>query len=161
MAEAKGEPETFQAALKRSLRQGISSVVGADTASVVDFYVDPSLATKDIAAYTKAVERMFTVGSKLIEERCARALFFNLKLRFVENQNYKLSDYVEEARRKWLDADSRPNLQKSGATMNNQSNVTASSNLISDRARRIQNLTANSDILRGLLFVTFEIRKIP
>lgn len=76
--------------------------MGSETATAVDFYLDPTLATKDIAAYTAAIEKMFSVGSKLIEERCAQALFFNLSLRFQPVENFKLSDYVEDAKRKWL-----------------------------------------------------------
>jgi hypothetical protein len=85
--------------LSRSIRQGIASVIGKETAASVEFYLDTSLAVKDIVAYTAALERIFTVGSELIEERCARALYSNLGYEFRLRDGFKLSDYVEEAKK--------------------------------------------------------------
>jgi hypothetical protein len=68
----------------------------------VEFYLDPSIASKDILGYTKALEKMFTLGARLIEERCAQALYSNLGIAFQRRENYKLSDYVENAKKKWL-----------------------------------------------------------
>ena len=92
----------FNTILKLSLQEGITSVVGRETAKAVEFYLDPSIATKDISMYTVALEKMFSVGAKLIEERCAKALFDNLRLVFQPNAMFKLSDYVMEARKRWL-----------------------------------------------------------
>jgi hypothetical protein len=91
--------ESFPSVLSRSIREGIASVVGRQTALSVEFYLDTSLAVKDILAYTKALERFFTVGSKLIEERCARALYHNLGFEFNARDGYRLCDYVEEAKK--------------------------------------------------------------
>jgi hypothetical protein len=96
----------FNGVLKKSIGEGISSAVGSQTLVAVDFYLGREVATKDIVRYTRALERMFTVGSKLIEDRCAQALFSNLKIRFEPKNNFKLSDYVEDAKKKWLSGDS-------------------------------------------------------
>jgi hypothetical protein len=71
-----GKSEGFNAVLKRSIQQGISSVVGRETAISVEFYIDPAIAAKDISGYAKSLEKMFNLGSKLIEERYAQALCF-------------------------------------------------------------------------------------
>ena len=93
---------SFNAVLRRSIQEGISSVVGRETAVAVEFYLDPAVAAKDIAAYTVALERMFTLGAKLIEDRCAQALYANMGIAFQRRESFKLKDYVEDARKKWL-----------------------------------------------------------
>ena len=97
-----GEEPTFNTFLKKSLKEGIASVVGRQTASSVEFYLDPAIATKDILSYTMALEKMFTVGAKLIEERCAEALYSFMGLEFAKHEEYKLNDYVADAKKKWL-----------------------------------------------------------
>jgi hypothetical protein len=92
----------FNALLRKSIKEGISSVVGTSTAVAVEFYVDSGLGSKDIVAYTEALENMFGAGAKLIEERCAKALYSNLGIAFEKKENYKLSDYVVDAKKKWL-----------------------------------------------------------
>jgi hypothetical protein len=93
---------SFNSVLRRSVQEGIASVVGRQTAVAVEFYLDPMMAAKDIAAYTLALEKMFTLGSKLIEERCAQALCANMGITFQRRDNYTLKDYVLDARKKWL-----------------------------------------------------------
>jgi hypothetical protein len=67
------------------------------------------MAEKNIVAYTQALERMFSAGAKLIEQRIAQALYFNLQLDFHPTENNKLYAYVENAKKKWLSGDrSRP-----------------------------------------------------
>ncbi len=94
------ESASFQSLLLKSIQQGIASVVGQQTAVAVEFYVDSKVAMKDINGYTDALEKMFAAGSKIIEKRCAEALYKNLNLEFEVNENYRLNDYVEEAKRK-------------------------------------------------------------
>ncbi len=94
--------ETFNSVLRRSVQEGIASVVGHQTAVSVEFYLDPTIATKDIVQYTTALEKMFTVGAKLIEERCAQALYHNMGLSFEKHDGYDLSKYVSDAKKKWL-----------------------------------------------------------
>jgi len=91
--------ESFPDVLRRSIREGIAATVGRDTAVAVEFYVDSSLAVKDISAYTAALERLFAAGSKTIEERCARALYSNLGLEFKPVEGFRLDRYVEAARK--------------------------------------------------------------
>ena len=50
---------SFADILRRSIQEGIVRTVGRDTAVAVEFYVDSSLAVKDIHAYTAALQRMF------------------------------------------------------------------------------------------------------
>jgi hypothetical protein len=94
-----GGAESFPDVLRRSIREGIAAIVGRDTAIAVEFYVDSSLAVKDIAAYTAALQRLFAAGSKTIEERCAKALYSNLGLEFKVVEGFRLDDYVEAARK--------------------------------------------------------------
>jgi hypothetical protein len=94
--------ESFNSELKRSIQEGIASVVGHQTAIAVEFYLDPAIASKDIVRYTAMLEKMFMAGSKLIEERCAEALYHNMGLSFDKRANYNLSNYVEDAKKKWL-----------------------------------------------------------
>jgi hypothetical protein len=93
---------SFNSVLRRSIQEGISSVVGRETAVAVEFYLDPAIAAKNISAYTISLEKMFTLGAKLIEDRCAQALYANMGIAFQRRENYKLKDYVEDARKKWL-----------------------------------------------------------
>jgi hypothetical protein len=95
---------SFPDVLRRSIQEGIVRTVGRDTAVAVEFYVDSSLAVKDIHAYTAALQRMFADGSKTIEERCARALYSNLGLEFKVVAGFRLDDYVEAARKARKDA---------------------------------------------------------
>jgi hypothetical protein len=97
-ARQSGGPESFPEILRRSIRDGITAIVGRDTAIAVEFYVDSSLAVKDIAAYTAALEKLFAAGSKTIEERCAKALYSNLGLEFKAVEGFRLNDYVAAAR---------------------------------------------------------------
>ena len=90
--------KSFPDVLRRSIQEGITATVGRDTAMAVEFYVESSLAVKDIAAYTAALQRLFAAGSKVIEERCARALYSNLGLEFKAVSGFGLDDYVEAAR---------------------------------------------------------------
>jgi hypothetical protein len=94
--------ESFNSVLKRSVQEGIASVVGRQTAVAVEFYLDPSIASKDIATYTNSMEKMFSVGAKLMEERCAQALYHNMGLSFEKRDGYNLNRYVEDAKKKWL-----------------------------------------------------------
>ena len=91
--------EGFPEVLRRSIQEGVVRTVGRETAAAVEFYVDSSLAVKDIAAYTAALQRMFADGSKTIEERCAQALYSNIGLEFKVVSGFRLDDYVEAARR--------------------------------------------------------------
>jgi hypothetical protein len=93
-----GGAESFPDVLRRSIQEGIAAIVGRDTAIAVEFYVDSSLAVKDIAAYDAALQRLFAAGSKTIEERCARTLYSNLGLQFSTVEGFRLKDYVEAAR---------------------------------------------------------------
>jgi hypothetical protein len=93
-----GGAESFPDVLRRSIREGIAAIVGRDTAIAVEFYVDSSLAVKDISAYTAALQRLFAAGSKTIEERCAKALYSNLGLEFKVVEGFRLDDYVKAAR---------------------------------------------------------------
>jgi hypothetical protein len=94
--------ESFNTVLKRSVQEGIASVVGHQTAVAVEFYLDPSIASKDIARYTTIMQKMFTIGSKLMEERCAQVLYHNLGLSFEKHDGYDLSKYVGDAKKRWL-----------------------------------------------------------
>src|SRR5579872_1156964 len=69
----KSQSGSFNAVLKRSIQEGIASFVGHQTAVAVEFYLGPSIASKDIVRYTSIMQKMFTLGSKLIEERCAKS----------------------------------------------------------------------------------------
>jgi hypothetical protein len=93
-----GGTESFPDVLRRSIREGIAATVGRDTATAVEFYVDSSLAVKDISAYTAALQKLFAAGSKTIEERCAKALYSNLGLEFKVVEGFELDDYVEAAK---------------------------------------------------------------
>jgi hypothetical protein len=95
----------FPDVLRRSIREGIVATVGRDTATAVEFYVDSSLAVKDISAYTAALRKLFAAGSKTIEERSAKALFSNLGLEFKVIEGNGLDDYVEAARKAWTRKD--------------------------------------------------------
>jgi len=90
---------SFADILRRSIQEGIVRTVGRDTAVAVEFYVDSSLAVKDIHAYTAALQKMFAEGSKTIEERCARALYSTLGLEFKVVSGFRLDDYVGAARK--------------------------------------------------------------
>jgi hypothetical protein len=92
------ETKSFPDVLRRSIREGIAATVGRDTATAVEFYVDSSLAVKDISAYTTALQKLFAAGSKTIEERCAKALYSNLGLEFKVVEGNRLDDYVEAAK---------------------------------------------------------------
>ena len=91
--------EDFPDVLRRSIQEGVAGTVGRDTATAVEFYVDSSLAVKDIAAYTAAIQHMFRAGSKTLEEQCARTLYANLGLEFKVVEGSSLDDYVEAARK--------------------------------------------------------------
>jgi hypothetical protein len=97
----------FNVMLKKSIHEGIESVVGRQTAVAVEFYLDLSIATKDIVGFTQALEKMFTVGSKLMEERCAQALCHNIGIQFSRHEEYGLKEYVEDAKKRWLLGESR------------------------------------------------------
>jgi hypothetical protein len=90
--------EGFADILRRSIQEGIAATVGRDTAVAVEFYVDSSLAVKDISAYTAALERLFKAGSRTLEERCAKALYANLGLEFKVVSGSRLPDYVNAAK---------------------------------------------------------------
>ena len=90
--------KSFPEILRRSIREGIAATIGRDTATAVEFYVDSSLAVKDISAYTAALQKLFAAGSRTIEERCAKALYSNLGLEFKAVEGFSLADYVEAAR---------------------------------------------------------------
>ena len=91
--------KSFEDVLRRSIQEGIAATVGRDVAMAVEFYVDSSLAVKDISAYAAALQRLFADGSKVIEERCARALYSSLGLEFKAVSGLRLDDYVEAARK--------------------------------------------------------------
>ena len=93
-----GGAESFPDVLRRSIQEGIAAIVGRDTAIAVEFYLDSSLAVKDIAAYTAALQRLFAAGAKTIEERCALTFYSNLGLQFKVVEGFGLDDYVEAAR---------------------------------------------------------------
>ena len=76
LALKEAKRESFKTTLQRSIREGIAAVVGKQTAIAVEFYVDSSLAAKDIVAYTKALENMFTIKAPLLEKRCAGKKWF-------------------------------------------------------------------------------------
>jgi hypothetical protein len=61
-----------------------------------------------IRAYTAALEKMFTVGSKLMEERCAQALCANVGVTFMKKDSYSLREYVEDAKKRWLLGETKP-----------------------------------------------------
>jgi hypothetical protein len=90
--------KSFPDLLRRSINEGIAATVGRDIAFAVEFYLDSSMAVKDIAAYAAALQRLFGDGSKTIEERCARALYSHLGLQFKVVSGFGLDDYVEAAR---------------------------------------------------------------
>ena len=89
----------FYAALTKAVREGLAQVLGPETARAVDFYIDPSIAVRDIGQYTNMLEKIFGEGSRILETEIAERLFVNLNLMFVKKNGYRLSSYVEEAKR--------------------------------------------------------------
>ena len=88
----------FYAALTKAVREGLAQVLGSETARAVDFYIDPSIAVRDIGKYTNMLEKVFGEGSKILETKIAERLFANLNLTFVKKDGYRLPNYVEEAK---------------------------------------------------------------
>ena len=88
----------FYAALTKAVREGLAQVLGSETARAVDFYIDPSIAVRDIKKYTNMLEKIFGEGSKFLEIKIAERLFVNLNLTFVKKDGYRLPSYVEDAK---------------------------------------------------------------
>ena len=88
----------FYAALTKAVREGLAQVLGPETARAVDFYIDPSIAVRDISKYTNMLEKIFGEGSRILETKIAERLFVTLNLPFVKKDGYRLTSYVEEAK---------------------------------------------------------------
>lgn len=88
----------FYAALTKAVREGLAQVLRPETARAVDFYIDPSIAVRDIDQYPNMLENIFGQGSRILEIKIAEGLFVNLNLMFVKKDGYRLPGYVEEAK---------------------------------------------------------------
>ncbi len=80
----------FYAALTKAVREGLAQVLGPETDRAVDFYIDPSIAVRDIGQYPNMLENIFGQGSRILEIKIAEGLFVNLNLMFVKKDGYRL-----------------------------------------------------------------------
>lgn len=94
--------ENFYESVLNAIRKSLSEILGKSTATAVDFYVDPSIAIADIVRYTDLLKKFFGEGSKILEERIVQELYAKLGLEFQKKEGYRLSDYVLEAKNKYL-----------------------------------------------------------
>ena len=89
----------FYAAIMKAIDDGLLEIFGPATARAVEFYVDPSIASTDMVQYTKLLQKIFGEGSKIVEDKVAEKLYSNLHLQFQKIENYRLWDYVVEAKK--------------------------------------------------------------
>lgn len=86
--------------LLKAVDEGLREVLGESGAKAVKFYVEPSIATTNIAQYTKSLRKLFAAGAETLERRIAAKLYESVGLQFVEKAGYDLAQYVKEAQMK-------------------------------------------------------------
>ena len=88
------------APLVRAINEGLDESLGEGAARALKFYVEPSIAARNIAEFTNSLRKILTVGEDLIEKKIAAKLYENVGLQFVEKPGYDLAKYVQEAQAK-------------------------------------------------------------
>lgn len=83
--------------LPDAIHEGLNGVLGESGARAIEFYVDPSIAIKNIAEYRKSLRKLFSVGGEVLETKIAANFYAKLGLQFVEKAGYDLARYVQEA----------------------------------------------------------------
>lgn len=92
--------KTFSGELGRAIQVAVTEVLGGSGARAFQFYVEPSLASSNIAGYTDSIRKLFGPGAEVLEKKIAGKLYSNLGLKFVEEEGRTLADYVGDARQK-------------------------------------------------------------
>lgn len=89
----------FYSTLAKAIRDGLIETFGPSTVRAVEFFVDPSIAIRDITLYTHLLAKIFLAGSRTIEDKIAEKLYFSLGIPLEKKENYRLWDYVNEAKK--------------------------------------------------------------
>lgn len=94
------EERNFDAIMRNSIQRGLRELLGDNTARAVEFHLDSSIAFLNIRQYTNSLEKIFKDGSQVLEMKFAETLYADLGLAFEKKENYRLPDYVNDARKK-------------------------------------------------------------
>ena len=86
--------------LLSAIDEGLGEVLGESGALALKFYVEPSIATVNIAGYSRSLGRIFPKGGEILERKIAARLYEKLGLQFEEKVGYDLARYVLEAQTK-------------------------------------------------------------
>ena len=91
---------TGKTQLLKAIDEGLREALGDSPAKAIEFYVEPAIATVSIEGYTRALRRIFKVGSDVIEKRIAAKFCGSIGVEFVEKPGYDLAQYIREAQSK-------------------------------------------------------------
>lgn len=87
----------FEEILKEAIDLSLDEVFGKDTAKAVRFYVDTSIALKDISYYEKVLRGIFLDGADLIIDKIGKNL--SKRINFEWKKGMSLKEVVELAKK--------------------------------------------------------------
>jgi hypothetical protein len=85
--------------LVQAINESLKEALGEGASKALRFYVDPSVATRNLAGYTASLRKILLTGEEAVEKKIAAKLYEKLGLPFVEKPGYDLARYVEEAQK--------------------------------------------------------------
>ena len=91
----------FEGTLVKSITQGLTETLGEETARIINFFLDPSVASKEPTRYTTLLEKMLSdepVLEKLIEERIGEKLCSYASIPFEKGNGNRLWHYIQAAK---------------------------------------------------------------
>jgi len=98
----------FNSTLNKSIVETIAAVLGRSVAAATSYYLHAflGLSTENIPTHLKeffnALTRSFGVGGEVLGRAIVRSLYAELSLSLVQNSNYSLVEYVEDAKKMFL-----------------------------------------------------------
>ncbi len=101
--------EEFNSEVKRAIDGTIFGIVGQDVLRSLykhlekNYDITPDEVPYRLETVFETLERTFGVkGARTLSRAIARRLYYRLNLQFVETENYRLQDYMEQAKKELL-----------------------------------------------------------
>ena len=97
--------EEFDGLLMLAINEGLRSFAGELAAKAIYYHLERVMGAeidqliRSPEKFAEGLEKMFGYGAKILETIILEKLYEKLNLNFKEKENYKFTDYVEDAKR--------------------------------------------------------------
>ena len=92
----------FDKILRCCIESALKEVLGETATPTILCYIGSDSLSERIESLVDVLERTFGSGAYILEKLILEKLYLKIGKAFEEEAGYKFSDYIKEARNKWL-----------------------------------------------------------